>query len=528
MPPALEKWLNEATTKRSEKKKVKAVIVKELDDASGDAHEWLELRNLTDNELNLKGWTVDMATTNELNLEGWTLADGVIIKEGDDASGDAHEWLELPDNELNLKGWTVDMATTHLVTTKLDTEGKLIPTLFFNKDVKIPAGGVLRVPYPESLEKLGIIIVTEYEYPHKGKKERGQTMKKDDARERERTLSREELVKRFDKDGDGKLNREEGMAARRALANRASQNRNRRENVEVKNPTEFKKVQGATLFSGPQPGEKLPPLMATGIRGGAKGKTFDFIAKADDGKPLVLFLQDGSGVGLRGLYDIFSMVEKISNKSKQELQMSAVFLGDDPAALKQITQHVPKNVLVGISPEGREGPGNYGLNRNVAQTVIIAKDGKVLHNFAFAQPLLYADPHVIGAIAQTIGEDPSTVEKWLNEKPAEDARPKPDKKQMEDISDQTEELLKQLNTFQERLQRINETVAKTKGKEDTLDQVKALLEQLNADLKILQREKESIFAAKTEGKEDRLDQVEALVKKLNRESGSIARPTRLK
>ena len=65
-----------------------------------------------------------------------------------------------------------------------------------------------------------------------------------------------------------------------------------------------------------------------------------------------------------------------------------MFLSDDPAALKQITQHVPENVLVGISPDGREGPGNYGLNRNVAQTIIIAKDGKVLHNFAFTQPFL--------------------------------------------------------------------------------------------------------------------------------------------
>ena len=63
--------------------------------------------------------------------------------------------------------------------------------------------------------------------------------------------------------------------------------------------------------------------------------------------------------------------------------MSVVFLSDDPAALKQITRHVPKNVLVGISPDGREGPGSYGLNRNVSQTVIIAKDGKVLYNFAF-------------------------------------------------------------------------------------------------------------------------------------------------
>ena len=210
---------------------------------------------------------------------------------------------------------------------------------------------------------------------------------------------------------------------------RKQQYENRRQ-VRIADPKNFSTSQEKQIFSGPQPGEKLPPLKATGISGVAKGKTFDFIAKAD-GQPLVLLLQDESGVGLRGLYDISRMVEKISNESKQKLQMSVVFLSDDPAALKQITRHVPENVLVGISPDGREGPGNYGLNRNVAQTIIIAKEGKVLHNFAFTQPLLFADPHVLGAIAAVIQEQPETVAKWLNEKPDEDKRMQRDREKME-------------------------------------------------------------------------------------------------
>ncbi len=185
--------------------------------------------------------------------------------------------------------------------------------------------------------------------------------------------------------------------------------------VRIADPKHFSTSDEKPVFSGPQPGEKLPPLNATSIRGAAKGKTFDFIAKAG-GQPLVLLLQDESGVGLRGLYDISRIVEKITNESKQELQMNVVFLGDDPTALKQITQHVPKNVLVGISSDGREGPANYGLNRNVSQTVIIAKEGKVLYNFAFTQPMLHPDPHVLGAIGEAIGVKPDTLEKWLNVK----------------------------------------------------------------------------------------------------------------
>ncbi len=250
-------------------------------------------------------------------------------------------------------------------------------------------------------------------------------MNREGARKSEQDRSLEELVKQFDKDGDGKLNEEEGMAMRRALVNQESekrqesQNRYQSENVEVKNPTEFKKGQGATLFSGPQPGEKLPPLMAKGINGDVKDKTYDVIAKAG-GQPLVLFLQDESGLGLRGLVGISRLLAQIVEKSEQKMHISAVFLGDTPDTVEnqasRLVSHIPSGVLLGISQDGREGPGSYGLNRSVAQTVIIAKDGKVLHNFAFTQPMLRPNPYLLGAVGEAIGIKPATLEKLLNEK----------------------------------------------------------------------------------------------------------------
>ena len=242
-------------------------------------------------------------------------------------------------------------------------------------------------------------------------------MEPEGARNSEQDPSLEELVKPFDKDGDGKLNREEGMAMRRTLVNRESQNRYRSENVEVKNLAEFKKVQGAPLFSGPQTGEKLPPLKAKGINGEAKGKTYDAIAKAD-GQLLVLFLQDESGLGLRGLLGISRLLAQIAEKSEQAMHINAVFLGDTPDTVEnqasKLVPHIPGGVLLSISQDGREGPGSYGLNRSVAQTIIIAKDGKVLHNFAFTQPMLRPDPYLLGAVGEAIGVKPKTLEKWLN------------------------------------------------------------------------------------------------------------------
>ena len=246
-----------------------------------------------------------------------------------------------------------------------------------------------------------------------------QRMDREGARKSEQDRSLEELVKQFDKDGDGKLNKEEGMAMRRTLKNRESKNRYRRENVEVKNPTEFKKGQGVTLFSGPQPGEKLPPLKVKGIKGETKDKTYDVIAKAD-GQVLVLFLQDESRLGLRGLLGISRLLAQIAEKSEQIMHISAVFLGDTPNPLgnhaSKVEIEIPDRVLLSISQEGREGPGSYGLNRNVAQMVIIAKDGKVLYNFAFTQPMLHPDPYVLGAVGDAIGVKPATLEKLLNEK----------------------------------------------------------------------------------------------------------------
>lgn len=251
-------------------------------------------------------------------------------------------------------------------------------------------------------------------------------MDKEDERDRDR-ISPEALIKRFDKDGDGKLNEAEKLTARREMSNRENQNRDRRRNIEVKNPDEFKKNRELTIYSGPQPKEKLPSLKAIAINGDVKGKTIDFTANTNK-KPFVLILQDEKPLGLRGLVGFTRLITQISKKSEKEIKLHVVFLGDSPDALAQqaskIVPHIPKNVLLGISPDGREGPGNYGLNRNVAQTILTIKDGKVLHNFALAQPMLASDPYVLGAVAELIGQKPATLQKWLNERPAESERMK--------------------------------------------------------------------------------------------------------
>ena len=302
--------------------------------------------------------------------------------------------------------------------------------------------------------------------------------------------------------------------------------------IKVEDPTSFERSEENRIFSGPQPGEKLPSLKVTGIRDRLDGTAFDITAKAD-GKPLILFLQDTNGVGVKGLVNVSKLLLKIEafqkrhskaagdEKSNQGIQIGVVFLADSLDTLPEwahdmLNEEISNEILTGISPDGREGPGSYGLNRNMAQTVLIAKDGKVLHNFAFTQPMLYSDPHFLGAIAHAIEVEPATLEKWLNEASADDQRMQRDKEKMEGKSNHKEELVEQLNVFQEGLQRLTESVltVKAENKEDRLDRLEELLEQVKVFDERLQRINESVAAVKAESKKDRLDRLEELVKQV--------------
>ena len=188
-------------------------------------------------------------------------------------------------------------------------------------------------------------------------------------------------------------------------------------NVEVKDPAAFRKLQQQSIFSGPQSGEKLAAFTAIGLTH-RKGEEFDPVA-TNAGKPQVLIFQDQSEVAVKGLYLFGPVLEKISNKSKTGLTATVVFLADDPSDIDEekfaYLRKATDAYRFCYSTDGRDGPGPYGLDRNVSMTILIAKDGEVLHNFAFATPMLYPDPHVVGALAEAVGEERDTIEAWLKD-----------------------------------------------------------------------------------------------------------------
>lgn len=204
------------------------------------------------------------------------------------------------------------------------------------------------------------------------------------------------------------------------------------------------------VFSGPQIGEPLQQFLVRGVFDQWAGKELDFVKQAAN-KPLVLIFvhdvnrqsiaftrilshytlgrtKDGLRTGIVWLSDDLSEAEsnlkrmrhalsiptqtetgRASNKSPESKTTDAPNQPSKANANSEAQnresnsdKHVAE--VIGISLDGREGPGSYGLNRNVTLTILIAKENKVSANFALVQPSLQVDlPKVLASIVEIAG-----------------------------------------------------------------------------------------------------------------------------
>jgi hypothetical protein len=159
------------------------------------------------------------------------------------------------------------------------------------------------------------------------------------------------------------------------------------------------------LFSGPQVGEKLPPFKVRGFFDSDAGKELDFVKQAA-GKPIVLvFIHDVNRMSLSLTRNLTAYT---AGRAKEGLATGVILLGDDVTesenALKRWGHALAREAPLGISLDGREGPGSYGLNRNVTLTILVGKNDKVTANFALVQPSIQADlPKILEAVAKVAG-----------------------------------------------------------------------------------------------------------------------------
>ena len=102
-----------------------------------------------------------------------------------------------------------------------------------------------------------------------------------------------------------------------------------------------------------------------------------------------------------------------------QLVTAVVWLATDPSdlepKLERARPHMPRNTPVGVSLDGPEGPGAYGLNRHVQMTILVADRNGVTSNFALVQPSVNGDAvAVLRALVKVIGGKPPTLAEILS------------------------------------------------------------------------------------------------------------------
>lgn len=165
------------------------------------------------------------------------------------------------------------------------------------------------------------------------------------------------------------------------------------------------------VFSGPQAGEKITPFTVTGVYDEQAGKELDFVKDAAGKPTMLIFVHKLTRPGaalFRGLN-----AYAVSQKEKGA-RAYIVWLDDDKSNAEQYLTRARKSlnftVPVGISTDGGEGPGAYGLNRNVELTILVAKDNKVTANFALVQPSVNDAEKIAAALAKLIDAKAPTQE----------------------------------------------------------------------------------------------------------------------
>ena len=157
------------------------------------------------------------------------------------------------------------------------------------------------------------------------------------------------------------------------------------------------------VFSGPQPGEPLVAFEVQYAFGEKAGKTMDPLKAAGEKPILLIFVHQLT----RPSIGLTRALTQFSEQHQDVLYTNMIFLTDDVTATRQrlarARQALPTKTPVTIAPQGIEGPGAYGLNRNVTLTIVFGKSQSVVSNTALIEPSVQADAvKILTPIAKTL------------------------------------------------------------------------------------------------------------------------------
>jgi hypothetical protein len=171
------------------------------------------------------------------------------------------------------------------------------------------------------------------------------------------------------------------------------------------------------VFSGPQPGEPTTSFKVLDVASTpASSSERDPISENAGSPTAIVFVHAIE----RSLVPLLRTIDEYGFLRKDKLKTEVVFLAQDRIAGEQRARSAMGSLRlqsrVGLSLDGIEGPGNYGLNKECMMTIVGAKENKAVANFALVQPGIADAPKIIEALAKLCGDTmPPTVEQ-LTEK----------------------------------------------------------------------------------------------------------------
>jgi len=153
-------------------------------------------------------------------------------------------------------------------------------------------------------------------------------------------------------------------------------------------------------FSGPQPGEKTAGFKVFDV---GTRQDMDYVADAKGGPMLLVFIHELSrpGAALMRSLDEYGQI-----KQARGLRTHFISLSEDRDGAERHLPNVIRSINLkspmGISLDGKEGPGSYGLNREVMLTILVARDSKVTANFAIVSPNETDAPKIKAAVDEIL------------------------------------------------------------------------------------------------------------------------------
>ena len=183
---------------------------------------------------------------------------------------------------------------------------------------------------------------------------------------------------------------------------------------------------GDVVFSGPQPNEKTSSFRVLSLPQDGAVAERDPIAENKGGPITLVFLHALE----RSLVPLLKVVDEYGADRKDHLRTEVIFLAEDKVSgeqrMKAASGSLKLKSNIGLSLDGSEGPGNYGLNKECMMTIVIAKGNKVTANFALVQPGIADAPKVLEALAKVSGDtNPPTVESLVQRRPQGEMRARP-------------------------------------------------------------------------------------------------------